>query len=322
MEPLRVGVAGCASIALRRMLPAMAAAPRTEVVAIASRDGRRAERAARAFGCRPVTGYAALLELAEVEAVYVPLPLALHAEWTEAALRAGKHVLVEKPMTTDPARTRELLDLARRGGLVLMENVMFVHHRQHAVVRDLLDGGAIGEVRSLHAAFTVPERPDGDIRYERALGGGALWDVGVYPVRAALHLLGPELEVVGAHQRVAPGRVVDTSGAALLRSPKGVGVQVAYGLENFYTATYTVNGSEGRLTLDMAFTPPADRVPVIRVERPSGVEEMRLAPDDQVANTVAAFAEAVRTGAGSPDAEVCLRQAVLLDAIRRRAARQ
>ncbi len=316
---VRIGVLGCAGIALRRMLPAMAARPGVEVAAIASRDPARAAEQARRYGCRAVPGYAELLDRDDVDAVYVPLPTGLHAEWVAAALRAGKHVLAEKPLTTDAALTRRLLDEAAARGLVLMENVMFVHHAQHAEVRRLLAAGAIGEPRSLHATFAVPALPDDDIRYRPELGGGALWDVGVYPVRAAIHLLGPHLRVAGAELTACPGRRVDTSGAALLATPSGVTAQLTFGLEHAYRSAYEVRGSAGHITVDRAFTPPADHVPVLRVVRGSETEERRLLPDDQVANTVDAFARAVRAGTHhDPD---CLRQALLLDRLRQAADR-
>jgi predicted dehydrogenase len=191
-----------------------------------------------------------------------------------------------------------------------MENVMFVQHAQHAEVRRLVAEGVVGEPRSLHATFAVPALPGNDIRYRPELGGGALWDVGVYPVRAALHLLGPELEVVGAVSSAGPGRQVDTSGAALLVTPCGVTAQLTFGLEHAYRSAYEVRGSEGSIALDRAFTPPADHVPVLRVVRGAEVRELRLRPDDQVARTVAAFAAAVREGCHDP--ADTLRQARLL----------
>ncbi|WP_043174235.1 Gfo/Idh/MocA family protein [Streptomyces sp. NRRL B-24484] len=311
--PVRIGIMGCADIARRRMLPAMAAADDMEVVAVASRTGPTAEELAGAYGCRPVTGYDGLLALPEVDAVYVPLPLALHARWAEAALRAGKHVLVEKPLTADPRETRRLLDLARSRGLVLMENVMFVHHHRHDAVRRLLEHGAIGELRSFHADFTVPRLPDDDIRYRPELGGGALWDVGLYPVRAAMHFLGDDLEVVGAALGAGPGRRVDTSGAVLLRRRDGVTAQLAFGLDHAYASRYRLCGSTGQIRVDRAFAPPADHVPVIRVDSGTGSREIPLAPDDQVRNSLGAFTAAVRERKAD-DAVVrsCIRQADLL----------
>ncbi|MER5494704.1 Gfo/Idh/MocA family oxidoreductase [Streptomyces sp. NPDC002490] len=317
MRTVRIGVLGCADIARRRMLPAMAAEPGITVAAVASRDTDRARELAGRFGARPVTGYAELLGQDDVDAVYVPLPAALHARWTEAALRAGKHVLAEKPLTTSLAESRRLVALAQDSGLALMENVMFVHHSQHDVVRGLVSDGTIGEPRAFHAAFTVPRLPDDDIRYDHELGGGALWDTGVYPLRAALHVLGEDLEVLGATLVEGPGRSVDTAGAALLRTPEGVGVQLTFGLDHGYRSAYEIWGSRGRITVERAFTPPADHQPLIRVECPGGVEEISLHPEDQVAATLRAFAAAVHDGA-VPD-PVCLRQAELLHELRERA---
>ncbi|WP_322620563.1 Gfo/Idh/MocA family protein [Streptomyces acidicola] len=318
--PLRVGVMGCAGIAVRRMLPAFEACPDIEIAAVASRDEAKARQVAERFGCRPVHGYAELLEQDDIQAVYVPLPAALHAEWTEAALTAGRHVLAEKPLTTDRHRTGELLDLARTRGLVLMENVMFVHHHRHEEVRRLVAEGAIGELRAFHAAFTIPPLPDGDIRYNAELGGGALADVGVYPLRAALHFLGHDLDLVGARLVQGPGRQVETSGAALLSTPGTVTAQITFGMEHAYRSSYELWGSEGSITVDRAFTPPADHVPVIGLNRGGTVEKIRLEPHDQVAATVAAFAAAVRTGT-LPDTGATLRQAELLDEIYRSASR-
>ncbi|MFJ3880924.1 Gfo/Idh/MocA family protein [Streptomyces sp. NPDC090077] len=317
--PVRVGVLGCADIARRRMLPALRECPGTELVAVASRDAAKARATAEEAGCAAVTGYGALLERTDVDAVYVPLPAALHADWVEAALRAGKHVLAEKPLTTDLAATRRLSALAAGARLVLRENVMFVHHSQHAAVRALLADGAIGELRGLRAEFAIPRLPDTDIRHDAALGGGALWDTGVYPVRAALHFLGDRLETEGAVLvRGGPGRAVDTAGTALLRTPEGVTAQLAFGLDHGYRSAYEITGSEGRLTVERAFTPPAGHPPQVRLERRTGTEEITLTPDDQVLATVAAFARAVRTGDAAPDPDV-LGQAELLDSIRRAA---
>ncbi|MFD4575700.1 Gfo/Idh/MocA family protein [Streptomyces sp. NPDC058417] len=300
--PVRIGVLGCADIARRRMLPAFAASGDTVLAAVASRDEERAARTALPYGCRAVAGYAELVSLPGVDAVYVPLPVALHAEWVEAALRAGKHVLAEKPLTTDPDRTRQLFALARARGLVLRENVMFVHHPQHAAVRRLVADGAVGELRSFHAAFTVPRRPEGDVRLDPGLGGGALWDVGVYPVRAAAHFLGGGLRVAGAVlTRDRHGREVDTAGGALLRTPEGVTAHLDFGLDHAYRSTYELRGSEGVLSVDHAFAPPPDRAPVLRLVQGPESREVRLPAEDQVALTVRAFAQAVRAAeAGGP----------------------
>ncbi|MFD9099136.1 Gfo/Idh/MocA family protein [Streptomyces collinus] len=333
-RPLRIGVLGCADIARRRMLPAFAAADGIEITAVASRDAARAADVAARYGCRPVTGYAPLLTLDDVDAVYIPLPAALHATWTRAALLAGKHVLAEKPLTCDPARTRALLALAAQRSLALMENVMFVHHPQHQAVRTLLAEGAIGELRSFSAAFAVPRLPAGDIRHSPELGGGALFDIGVYPVRAAVHFLGEQLHPLAATLHTPPSSAVDTAGAALLRDEHGVSAQLTFGMDHAYRSAYELWGSQGRITLNRAFTPPPGHRPVIHLERRGTTERIELPPADQVALTVRAFRTACRRAAApnphrprdtagtapADPADACLRQADLLEAVRRAAA--
>src|SRR5882757_4448994 len=219
----------------------------------------------------------------------------VHARWIEEALRAGKYVLAEKPLTTRHADTERLLTLARILGRALVENVMFVHHSQHATVAGLVRDGVIGELRSFHAAFTVPRRPAGDIRYRAELGGGALWDTGVYPVRAALHFLGDELMVAGASLAHVPWTEVDVGGAALVRTPDGVSAQLTFGLDHAYRSRYELCGSSGHIAVEHAFTPPAEHAPRIRVERLGEQDTITLSPDDQVRLAVTAFVRAATT---------------------------
>lgn len=315
--PVRIGVLGAAGIAKKRMLPAMAASDDVRITAIASRDGERAAQLAEPYGAEAVLGYERLLQRDDVDGIYIPLPAALHARWTEAALRAGKHVLAEKPMTTDLDTSESLVALARESGLFVMENVMFVHHPLHTEVRKLVADGLIGELRAFQAAFAVPRLPADDIRYRPDLGGGSLWDTGVYPVRAALHFLGDDLNVLGALLGRGADHAVDTSGQALLSTPGGTGARLVFGLDHAYRSSYELWGSEGRISVERAFTPPADLTPEIVVERGGATEVIRTPRADQVALTVAAFVEGVRTQA-APD-PVILRQAGLLHEVRRMA---
>lgn len=313
-----LGVLGCADIAVRRILPAVSRIPGLTVTAVGSRDGAKARKVARRFAADAVEGYAAVLDRPDVDAVYVPLPPALHAEWVERALRAGKHVLAEKPLTTDPAATRRLVALAAESALVLRENHLFLHHGQHRHVGRLLGEGAVGELREMRATFAIPPRQYGDIRYRADLGGGALFDVGTYPVRAARLLLGPGLRVAGAFLRHDHGRGVDIGGGALLVRPDGVTAHLSFGMDHFYTSSYEVLGSAGRLRLWHAFTPPPDHVPVASLERPDGTEDVVMTAEDQCAAALTAFAdmaEAAGAHGAAPDPAI-VDQAELLDRIR------
>lgn len=317
-----LGVLGCADIAVRKVLPAAERHPGIKTTVIASRDAHKARAVADRFGAAAERGYQGVLDRPDVDAVYIPLPPALHAEWTERALRAGKHVLAEKPLTTDQHATRALVELAAATRRVLMENYMFLRHGQHRRIGRLLADGAIGEVREVRATFAIPPRPADDIRHRADLGGGALFDVGGYPVRAALLLLGTDLCVAGAVLRHSARLGVDVGGGALLVRPDdGVTAQLSFGMEHFYTSSYEVLGSTGRISLSHAFTPPPEHAPVARLEQRGLVRDVVMDAEDQCAATLAAFAAAVAAAeAGSagpgPDPAI-VRQAELIDRIRR-----
>ncbi|MFE6475474.1 Gfo/Idh/MocA family protein [Streptomyces rochei] len=321
-RPLRFGVLGCADIAYRRTLPAMAAVPEVEVAAVASRDLGKAARFASAFGCASVSGYDALLASPDIDAVYLPLPAMLHAEWIEKALRAGKHVLAEKPLTGDEESAGRLLRYAASQGLVLLENVAFPHHAQHARVEKLIADGAIGDVRDFTSVFTIPPLPEDNIRHQPDVGGGALLDMGIYPIHAALHYLGSDIEVVHAVLRVSARTGAVVSGRILACSPAGVSADLLFGMEHSYRTSCEIVGARGRVWLNRAFTPPPTLQPAVYVERQNHHEEITLGADDQFANIVRYFATQVRTGAGTGDrTAVSLRQAQLVGAVERKATR-
>ncbi|AVZ73100.1 oxidoreductase [Streptomyces lunaelactis] len=317
-DRLRIGVMGCADIAWRRTLPAMAGNPAVEIAAIASRSKSSAVEFTDRFGGVPLEGYESLLDQDGLDALYIPLPGLLHAEWVERALRAGKHVLVEKPMTGSHAETVRLVELARASGLVLLENYMFLHHSQHEAVRRTLADGAIGELRGFSSTFTIPPKPAGDIRYQSEVGGGPFLDFGGYPVRAAQYFLGSELRVVGAVFRHHEEHRVAMSGSVLLCTPDGIPAQLTFGMEHSYGNSYSLSASTGRLTLDRAFTPPPTYQPVLRIERQDHSEERTLPADDQFANIVDTFVQAVLgERCVREHQEGTLRQAALIQQIQR-----
>lgn len=291
--PVRVGVLGCSAVARRRFLPALVAST-AELTAVASRDFRRAGEFAGRFGCAAARDYEELLRRDDVDAVYVSVPTGLHRHWALAALRAGKHVLVEKPLATSRAEGAEVLQAAEVSGRLVMENRMFAHHSQHETVTGLLRSGVIGELRVLTAAMAIPALPAQDIRYRADLGGGALLDVGYYPLHAALRFAGANLVVAGAVLRHDPVSGVDVSGTALLQGERGVAAQLTFGFEHAYRSSYELWGERGRIVLERAFTPPSTWQPVVTVAQQDRMEQLTLAACDQFRAALEAFVAAVR----------------------------
>ncbi|MFC8275577.1 Gfo/Idh/MocA family protein [Streptomyces sp. NPDC057271] len=311
-----IGIIGCADIAVRRAIPAIRRSP-FDLVAVASRSLAKAESVAADTGCAAVEGYEALLRAPGVDAVYVPLPNSEHAEWARRALEAGKHVLIEKPAVPSAETARMLADLAEERGLLIMENFAFLRHPQHDLAQDLIAEGAIGELRSFNGVFGIPPTDPNGIKYQAELGGGALWEVGCYPVRAAQEYLGGAIEVLGASMEFDAKLGVDVSGATLLRDGSGVTAHCSFGLSHGYRSTYDLWGSEGRLTLEWAFTPSRDARPVLRLEQRDRETRIVAPASDQFLGVFSAFHAAVRDAPARPaHHRELVRQADLMARIR------
>jgi D-xylose 1-dehydrogenase (NADP+, D-xylono-1,5-lactone-forming) len=219
-RPLRWGVLSTAHIN-DKVLAGAALSDQVEVLGVASRDEARAAAYAAEKGIpRSYGSYQALLADPEIEAVYLPLPNSLHHEWTLTALRAGKHVLCEKPYTRRPAEVTEAFDLAAERGLQLSEAFMWRYHPQAVRAKELVDGGELGELQLVVASFSWPAPMTGDIRLDPALDGGSLMDVGCYCVSAS-RLFAGEPEAVSAYQVVGP-HGVDARLVATLQFGGGV----------------------------------------------------------------------------------------------------
>ncbi|HVM16056.1 MAG TPA: Gfo/Idh/MocA family oxidoreductase [Gaiellaceae bacterium] len=259
-----------------------------EVVAVASRDAARAEAYAREHAIPRAHGaYEALLADPEVDAVYVALPPALHVPWSERALEAGKHVLVEKPLSRDPAAVERLFDLAERRGLVLLEGFMYRHQPQVKRLRELAAGGAIGELRLVRSQFSFTlDRPE-DPRWRPELGGGALLDVGTYCVNVS-RLVAGEPEAAWAEAVRAPGGV-DVRLAATLRFPGDVLAHLDCAFDLPRRSEVEVVGSEGVLRLAPGFGDG-----VLELRRGEETERIDVPPTHRFQLQVENFAAAVR----------------------------
>ena len=242
------GVLSTAHIAAR-LVEAARATDAAHVVAVASREPASARAFADAHGIpRAYGSYEALLADPEVEAVYIPLPNGMHVDWSARALRAGKHVLCEKPLDRRPDRVAHAFDVAQAGGLVLAEGLMWRHHPQAARLRELLAGGAIGAVRLVRASFSFVLAGDLDVRLDPALDGGALMDVGCYCVSGARLAAGGE-PLRASAQLVRGPSGVDARLTGLLRFEGDVLATLDCGLDAAGGGALEVVGSAGRIVL-------------------------------------------------------------------------
>jgi xylose dehydrogenase (NAD/NADP) len=263
-----------------------------EFVAVGSRDGARAEAYAREKGIARAHGsYEALLTDPDVDAIYNPLPNALHVDWSIRALEAGKHVLCEKPLTRRPEDVDRAFDVAEREGRVLAEAFMWRHHPQVARARELLDAGAIGDLRIIRAHFAFPAADPDDIRLQPSLDGGGLMDVGCYCVSGCRTLAGAEPERAWA-ELVPGGHGVDVALAATLRFPGDVLAHFDCGLSYPGGSLLAAAGTEGSFALA---DPWHGNDAVIELRRADdSVERIEAGPANSYALELADFEAAVR----------------------------
>jgi len=319
-KKLRIGVMGCANIAVRSVIPAICILEEFELVAVASRNKTKAGSVAKTFGCQALEGYEALLE-SDVDAIYMPLPTGLHEEWVLKALNAGKHLLVEKSFGIDLASTRTMCAAAEKHSLVVMENFMYRQHSQQRIVADLLASKVIGEIQVFKASFGFPPLDQANFRYDAAVGGGALLDAGAYTLNAASHFLGSMIEVLAATIFVDTMREVDTGGTASLIAGGRVPVQLAWGFDNFYQCGVDVWGQKGRLTTNRTFTAAPGFRPSVRVETAEQTTETLLPADHHFANRLRLFSHRISSAAVRESTQEILEQSRLLEEVRKVAVR-
>ena len=262
---VRWGVLSTADIGVRKVIPGIRKAARSEVVAIASRDPVVARSVADQLGIPTAHGrYEDLLADPSVDAVYVPLPNHLHAEWTIAALRAGKHVLCEKPLAMTAADAQRMVDVAHETGRHLMEAFMYRHHPTWVAAMDLVASGRIGTLTAVQSWFSYFNDDAANIRNILEYGGGALFDIGCYAVNLSRMVFGAEPFRVQASLRRDPASGVDVLTAGLLDFERGIATFMC-SMRTESDQRVDIYGTTGRISIEIPFNIPPDRPTRIRV---------------------------------------------------------
>jgi len=322
---VRWGVLGVAGIAVRKVIPALQKGQWTEVTAIASRDRIKAQDSARALGiARAYGSYEELLSDSEIEVIYNPLPNHLHVPWTLKAAEAGKHVLCEKPLGLTAEEARTLLAVRERAGVKIGEAFMVRTHPQWLRARELIASGRIGELRSIMGFFSYFNRDPKNIRNNPAFGGGALMDIGCYPIMTSRLAFGEEpSRVMGSVER-DPDMKIDRLTSAILDFPSGQSI--------FTCSTQLVPyqrmqflGTRGRIEIEVPFNAPNDRPCRVFIDDGrdvfgGGVSTEALPTCDQYTIQGDAFSRAVREGGGVPvSVEDGIKNMSVIDAVFRSA---
>jgi len=302
---VRWGVLGVAGIAVKKVIPAMQKGEWSEVTAIASSDLRKAEQAAHALGIAKAYGsYEELLADPQVEAIYNPLPNHLHVPWSIKAAEAGKHVLCEKPLSMTAAEAKTLLAVRDRMGVKMGEAFMVRTHPQWLRVRELIASGRIGHLRSVSGFFSYLNRDPANIRNIVERGGGALMDIGCYPITISRFMFAAEpSRVLGLVER-DPEMKTDRLSSAIMEFPSGQAVFTCSTQLVPYQRMHFM-GTSGRIEVEVPFNAPNDRPCRIFIDDGCDLFGGGLATEsfpvcDQYTIQGDAFSRAVREGIEVP----------------------
>ncbi len=254
---VRLGVLGCARIVPKGLIEPARRLPEAQVVAVASRSRQKAEQFAQRWGIpRVYHGYEQVLSDPEVDAVYIPLPNSLHAEWAIWAMEAGKDVLCEKPIAANAQEAERMAEVARRTGRLLVEALHSRYHPLFARLKEIVSSGEIGVLRAVEGHLCVPAVFPDRVRYSYELGGGAVMDVGCYPLHLCRFIVGAEPEVVSVRMKLHAPQV-DRWTEARLRFPGDVEGRIVCSLFSLILlrSRASIRGSEGRIEVFNPYAP-------------------------------------------------------------------
>ena len=308
---MRIGILCPSEIAYRRFLPALkqiddvifagvgvnspyerygdTLPDKEEITKMLERGKAKAGQMISEYGGRLFDSYESVVSAPDIDAVYIPLPPALHYKWAKRALECGKHVLVEKPATTSYDAARSLVELASEKELALHENYMFIFHAQLDAIEEVINSGEIGDVRLYRISFGFPARSADDFRYNKSLGGGALLDAGGYTLKYAARLLGDTARIRYAGLNYTDDFEVDMYGSAVLVNETGITAQIAFGMDNDYRCELEVWGSKGALKTGRVFTAPAGFIPTMTIKKNTAAWERPLPADDAFRKSIEYF---------------------------------
>ena len=266
LNPLKFGIIGCSSIARKSVIPAILKSEFAELEIIGSRTIEKSKEFSTEFNCKKNGTYDDVISDDSINAVYISTPIGTHAELAMKAASAGKHVYCEKSATDSFTSAKEMVECSKNNNVRIMEGFMFRFHPQHKKVKELINNNKIGDLDSFYGSFGFPSFPEGDIRYNKELGGGFLNDSGCYPICASRMIFTQEPLSVFYHNSIDSKTGVDVKGTSILTYKNNKTANVTYANGNYYQAKYEVWGSEGVISLDRAYSVPSDFITKINLQ--------------------------------------------------------
>ena len=240
------------------MIPAIIKSEFAQLEMIGSRSLNKAKEISKEFDCKKFGTYEDVISDEKVDAVYISTPIGTHEEWAIKASLEGKHVYCEKSSTTSFQSAKKMIEYSKQNNVRIMEGFMFRFHPQHKKVKELIDNKKIGNIVSFESSFGFPSFPEGDIRYNKELGGGFLNDSGCYQICASRMIFDEEPCGVSCNLSIDAKTGVDVRGTSNIIFENEKTASIIYGNGNYYQAKYNVWGSEGIISLERAYSIPSD----------------------------------------------------------------
>jgi xylose dehydrogenase (NAD/NADP) len=288
-QKVRWGILGCARIARLQVIPAIQRCTHATLQAVASRDPAKLREFHGLFGAFEAhASYEALIDDPLVDAIYLPLPNSMHCEWAIKAMRKGKHVLCEKPLALNAREAQEMANVARECGVLLMEAFMYRYTDRTRKVRAVLDSGVLGEIRSINSTFRFFLDRVNTIKENAALGGGALYDVGCYPLNWIGMITEEEPVSLAVECDMANG--VDVNLSAVMRYPNGLLASLHCGFNAFGRMHTEIVGTHGVLQVPDTFLDDAGQLQLVTGK---GTELIEVAASDRYAAEITDFTESI-----------------------------
>jgi len=266
LNPLKFGIIGCSRIARKSVIPAILKSEFAELEIIGSRTVEKSKEFSSEFNCKKNGTYDDVIFDDSINAVYISTPIGTHAELAMKAASAGKHVYCEKSSTDSFTSAKEMVECSKNNNVRIMEGFMFRFHPQHQKVQELINNKKIGNIDSFNGSFGFPSFPEGDIRYNKELGGGFLNDSGCYPICASRMIFDQEPLSVFYHSFIDSKTGVDVKGTSILTYKNNKTASINYANGNYYQAKYEVWGSKGIISLDRAYSVPSDFITKINLQ--------------------------------------------------------
>jgi predicted dehydrogenase len=294
MKALQLGILSVSGFFQKKIAIPVAKSPMIEIAAIASRSEDKAKKAASEYNIRKAYGsYEALLADPSIEAVYIPLPNHLHAQFIKKAADAGKHIICEKPIALNVQEAEESIAYAHKKGVKVMEAFMYRFHPQWQHARELIRMKEIGKVQLVQCIFTYNNTDPSNIRNQAEAGGGAIMDIGCYAVSSSRFLLGAEPKRVISLTQYDQNFGTDILSTGILDFGDSR-AEYTIGTQTFPYQRVNVYGSGGVISVEIPFNTPADVETQLTVTNSIGTREVLFAPEDQYILEFEAFARAIK----------------------------